>query len=152
MTRIRHDVNYMSDIDALVTEWYCWLNNALRSGDTISNRHPALGHRGRINLRPPSSQRSRAITAPTRFFSSLFCFFLPPPQKKSLQQVSVVGFCTCFSCCQGSKYKIQQALLCRETNFSLDRIVLFLFLSIPLFLVVPAFSVHFNLTQSSSCP
>ena len=59
MTPIRHDVNYMSDIDALMTEWYCWLNNAVhvRSGDTISNRHPALGRRGRINPRPPSAQR-----------------------------------------------------------------------------------------------
>ena len=89
MTRIRHDVNYMSDIDALVTEWYCWLNNALRSGDTISNRHPALGHRGRINLRPSSSQRSRAITAPTRFFF-LFFFLSPPTQKKK----SAVGQCS----------------------------------------------------------
>ena len=73
MTPIRHDVNYMSDIDALMTEWYCWLNNAVhvRSGDTISNRRPALGHCGRINPRPPSAQRARAITddyPPPAFF------------------------------------------------------------------------------------
>ena len=82
MTPIRHDVNYMSDIDALMTEWYCWLNNAVhvRSGDTISNRRPALGHCGRINPRPPSAQRARAITddyPPPAFFFFFSFFFFP---------------------------------------------------------------------------